>query len=149
MSPDGMSLLNERWPVRLPAAEVTSAVMMEHHIFVQEDHGVAWVSTRERLTNNYVAGLSFRQFHPMEIIGLHIFEIQVLFPKPPSLRPLKIRQVDTAEMVRITKKGVAIHHPMLEPAAKQMRYCPELEQPAIRCQPPWQVSQHLRMTICT
>lgn len=149
MSPDGMSLLNERWPVRLPAAEVTSAVMMENHIFVQEDHGVAWVSTRERLANDYVAGLSFRQFHPMEIIGLHIFEIQVLFPQPPPLRPLKIRQVDAAEMIRITKKGVAIHHPMLEPAAKQMRYCPELEQPAIRCQPPWQVSQHLRMTICT
>lgn len=73
MSPDGMSLLNERWPVRLPAAEVTSTVMMENHIFVQEDHGVAWVSTREGLANNYVAGLSFRQFYPIEIIGLHIF----------------------------------------------------------------------------
>lgn len=96
MSPDGMSLLNERWPVRLPAAEVTSAVMMENHIFVQEDHGVAWVSARERLANDYVARLSFRQLNPMETIGFHIFEIQVLFPKPPPVRPLKIRQVDTA-----------------------------------------------------
>ena len=149
MPPDGMSLLNESRSVGLSATKVTSAVMMKNHIVMQEDHGVAWVSTRERLANDYVAGPSFRQFNPMEIIGFHIFEIQVLFPKPPPLRPLKIRQIDAAQMVRITKKGVAIHHSMFKPAAKQVRHHPELTQSAIRCQPPWQVSQHLRMTICT
>lgn len=140
MSPDGMSLLNERRPVRLPAAEVTGAVVMKDHVFMQEDHSVAWVSARKRLANDYVAGTGFRQLNPMETIVLHVFEIEVLFSKPPPLRPLKIRQVDSAQMVRITKKGVAIHHPMLKPAANQMRHRPVLTQPAIRCQPPWQVS---------
>lgn len=56
MPPDGMGLFHVSHAVRLTPAKVPGMVVVKHHVIVQQDHRMAWISPRKRLADNHITG---------------------------------------------------------------------------------------------
>ena len=99
---------------------------------------MARVGAGEWLSDNDVAWLCILHGYLIEAIDLHIGEIEIFSPQPPSISPHEVRQIDAAKVVCVPEKRVTVHNAMLELAPQQMRNRPEFPQLPARCEPPWQ-----------
>ena len=110
---------------------------------------MAWVGAREWLPDNDVARLCILHGHLIEAIDLHIGEIEIFSPQPPSVSPPEVRQVDTAKMICVPEKRVAIHNAVVELAPQQEWHRPVFPQLPARCKPPWQPRHYLHLPVST
>ena len=110
---------------------------------------MAWVGAGEWLPDNDVAWSGILHRYLIEPIGRHVSQIEILSPQPPSVSPPEVRQVDSAKMVCVPEKRVAVHDAVHEPAPQQMRNRPEFPQLPARCEPPWQPRHQLHLPIGT
>lgn len=109
---------------------------MQDKAVFEEDHCVAWVSSRKWLSYNDVTRQGFTECHLMETVSLHVSKIQIFSPQPPTVSPLEVWKVYPAKVIGITEKRVAVGNAMLKPAPKQMLNRPELSQFSIARKPP-------------
>lgn len=109
---------------------------MQDKTVFEKNHCVTWVCAREWLSNNDVSRHGLTEWHLMETVSLHVSEIQIFSPQPPTVSPLEVWKVDSAKMIGIPEKRVAVGNAMLKTAPKQMLNRPELSQFSIARKPP-------------
>ena len=110
---------------------------------------MARVGAGEWLSDNDVAWLCILHGYLIEAIDLHIGEIEIFSPQPPSVSPPEVRQVDAAKMICVPEKRVAIHNAVVEPAPQQEWHRPVFPQLPARCKPPWQSRHYLHLPVST
>ncbi len=110
---------------------------------------MARVGAGEWLSDNDVAWLCILHGYLIEAIDLHIGEIEIFSPQPPSVSPPEVRQVDAAKMICVPEKRVAIHNAVVEPAPQQEWHRPVFPQFPARCKPPWQPRHYLHLPVST
>ena len=110
---------------------------------------MAWVGAGEWLPDNDVAWLCILHGYLIEAIDLHIGEIEIFSPQPPSVSPPEVRQVDAAKMICVPEKRVAIHNAVVEPAPQQEWDGPELQNSSSARKPPRKPCNPLHLAIST
>lgn len=101
MPPDGVGLFDIRKPVWLSSADMTGAVMVQYLIIIEQDHRVARVCTRERLTDNDIAWLGRLKVNLSKPVVFHIVQIEILTTQPPTVLPFEIWKIYSAKVVGI------------------------------------------------
>ena len=149
MPPEGVSLLCESRTIIFAAAKMTSAVVMNNLAVIQQYHGVAWVRTREWLANNHIARPGVTDRNSMKSVQFDVFQVKVFAAQPPTISPVKIRQVYAAQVIGVAEERVTINHSMLKATTKKMRNRAVLNQSSITSQPPRQACHHLRPSVCS
>ena len=149
MSPYGMHLLNVCRALWFSPTKVSGMVVMKYHVAIEQNHCVARVGAGEWLSDNDVAWLCILHGYLIEAIDLHIGEIEIFSPQPPSVSPPEVRQVDAAKMICVPEKRVAIHNAVVEPAPQQEWHRPVFPQLPARCKPPWQPRHYLHLPVST
>ena len=117
-----MHLLNVCRTHSLSPAQVSSVVVVKHHVVIEKNHCVARIGTGERLPDDHITWLRFARRYLVETIERHVVQIKVLPSQPPAIRPFEVREVNATQMVSIPEKRVAVGNPMFKATAKQMRY---------------------------
>ena len=103
MSPYGMHLLNVCRAHSLTPAQVSSVVVVKHHVVIEENHCVAGVSAGEWLPDDHITWLRFARRYLVETIERHVVQIKVLPSQPPAIRPFEVREVNATQVIRITE----------------------------------------------
>lgn len=147
MSPYGMHLLNKCRAHGFSPAQVSGVVMVKHHAVIKENHRVAGVNAGKWLPDDDIARSRFLWRHLIKTIARHVLQIQVLTAQPPPVSAFKVRQVNTAQVIRIPEKGVAVHDAMFELSPQKMRDWPESEYPVTASQQPRKPGHNLHLSI--
>ncbi|KWQ80310.1 hypothetical protein AH90_19940 [Salmonella enterica subsp. enterica serovar Tennessee] len=123
--------------------------MVKHHVFFEENHCVARVSAREWLPDDDVTWLRFASRYLAEAVERHVVQIKIFTTQPPPISAFEVRQVDSAKMIRVPEKGIAVHDAMFEPAAQQEWDGPEFHNHTIASQPPRKPTGYLCIAVCS
>ncbi|BCS60240.1 hypothetical protein E15042_3111 [Escherichia coli] len=91
-----------------------------------------------------IARLCGRQGNPVKTSRLHIVQVQVLTVAPPVILTLKIRHINSRQMVCIPEQGVTVRHPVLKAPSCQMWHTAEFMNVPPADQPPGQCTFYLQ-----
>ena len=91
-----------------------------------------------------IACLCRGQGHPVKTSGLHIVQIQVLAIAPPLILAVKIRHINSRQMVGIPEQRVTVRHPVLKAPSCQMWHTAEFVNVTPADQPPGQCAFYLQ-----
>ncbi len=91
-----------------------------------------------------IARLCGRQGNPVKTSRLHIVQVQVLTIAPPVILTLKIRHINSRQMVCIPEQGVTVRHPVLKAPSRQVRHAAEFVNVTPADQPPGQCAFYLQ-----
>ncbi len=103
-----------------------------------------------------IARLCRGQGHPVKAGDRHIVQVQVLAVAPPVILAMKIRHINSRQMVCIPEQRVTVRHPVLKAPSCQMWHTaefmnfPPADQPPGQCafylQPPVSLAQPGQLT---
>ncbi len=115
---------------------------------------VRYRSTKAAQQN--IARLCRGQGHPVKAGDRHIVQVQVLAVAPPVILAMKIRHINSRQMVCIPEQRVTVRHPVLKAPSCQMWHTaefmnfPPADQPPGQCafylQPPVSLAQPGQLT---
>ncbi len=91
-----------------------------------------------------IARLCGRQGNPVKTSRLHIVQVQVLTVAPPVILTLKIRHINSRQMVGIPEQRVTVRHPVLKAPSCQMWHTAEFMNFPPADQPPGQCTFYLQ-----
>ncbi len=91
-----------------------------------------------------IARLCGRQGNPVKTSRLHIVQVKVLTVAPPVILTLKIRHINSRQMVGIPEQRVTVRHPVLKAPSCQMWHTAEFMNVTPADQPPGQCAFYLQ-----
>ncbi|GEG02627.1 hypothetical protein ECEH1995_04427 [Escherichia coli O145:H28] len=91
-----------------------------------------------------IARLCRGQGHPVKACDRHIVQVKVLTVAPPVILTLKIRHINSRQMVGIPEQRVTVRHPVLKAPSCQMWHTAEFMNFPPADQPPGQCTFYLQ-----
>ncbi len=91
-----------------------------------------------------IARLCRGQGHPVKACDRHIVQVKVLTVAPPVILTLKIRHINSRQMVGIPEQRVTVRHPVLKAPSCQMWHTAEFMNVPPADQPPGQCTFYLQ-----
>ncbi len=79
-----------------------------------------------KTAQQHVAGLRLCQCDTVKTSRLHIVKIEILTVTPPVIPAMKIRHLNSRQMVSIPEQRVTVRHPVLKAPPGEMRHTAEL-----------------------
>ncbi|GEH09918.1 hypothetical protein ECEH2246_02161 [Escherichia coli O145:H28] len=103
---------------------------------------VRYRSTKAAQQN--IARLCRGQGHPVKACDRHIVQVKVLTVAPPVILTLKIRHINSRQMVCIPEQRVTVRHPVFKAPSGQVRNAAEFVNVTPADQPPGQCAFYLQ-----